>query len=1190
MPARHSVPVPNVAPASLRAAAEASPPLFEELRASTEVRSDLNKAAMNSTDEVEVTGWQGKRFWITALTKSPVTRVPLTTFPDSWPYGSADFRRRKEGDDFTFYNQGASMATHIDETSKEAIKGFYASHFQQAVQGDFSVLEIQSSWVSHYPVDLNARRVALIGMVHSELAANKQATESTVQNLNTNTSLPYTDAAFDFITSLVSVEYLTKPEQVFREMHRVLKPGGVAIVSFTDRSMVCKNVAIWAENLKDGVGLCQIVGNYFKFCPANCWENITSLDLSPGLQSAKPLWVVTAVKASAPVYKAIEKSLLLRAPQKPGFAATTSDSSPPPPPAAQELPSILQERLEAQFVESTLNSAVPTPQQKSGWLLCHDIKNTIAVRLAKTAVGTPLGNLFWKKRFLEIVGGELRVHTEASTPPLLSLPLKEIDEVLLEGKLFATHCCNPQVFVQFWAVSLAEGEGWATAIRRSVASALSSNLPRGWDLQAMLSNNTSTRRLVHKEVLPDAATPICQRLVDHCYVCKSTKDRRSFVPLRLQLVDAVRVQNGSAWIDYSNARSRVSLSQGPSDQLQGSEGPVLPLVGSGIDDENPSRPARKWGLGEMPVLTSTLQNQQLLQLLGGELDVASNEQWLFHGTSFHGVQSISDEEFRLDFAGSHRGTLYGKGIYLAECASKADEYAEPDEEGFCYMLLCRTTLGRVLECVDKSPRPDILEVCKASGYNSLCGDRWTAVHTFREFVLFEPNQVYPAFILRYRRWNEAMFCQTLRQAVESKDQDTLSRLIKAGACLTDEYPEQAVRNRLALVIGAGVTTIIELCRCLSDPRVRVRRGALLTLLQIANITHNFLSESSDLPKAVPTLIDSLSDPVPEIRRQAARCLEKLSKCSLTAVPSLIKGLEDQDPGVRAAAALALSKFSKQASAGLTALLHLTTDAVDDVRKAAVIAIGCIGKKGSLDKQVSTLQCCLKDSSNAVRCAAAISLGQVDGSVAIDDLVAMLTDAEVTVRKAAADSIGYFGAASANVISPLALLLKDSDQQVRLAAATSLRSLGIHASQAQLPFAECLRVEKDMQVRLVSLGALPRLWERNARAGFHAVQALLRALEDGKPEIRAAAAEALSDMACLGQLMANTPQVETAMMMRTKDCDAAVNRFAQACLDHIHPKAPESAESKQEPKAVASWRRTEGQMVKIRQAINAENEK
>jgi SAM-dependent methyltransferase len=52
--------------------------------------------------------------------------------------------------------------------------------------------------------------------------------------------LPYEDNSFDVITNAVSVDYLTKPLEVFREMHRVLKPGGQAIMSFSNRCFPTK--------------------------------------------------------------------------------------------------------------------------------------------------------------------------------------------------------------------------------------------------------------------------------------------------------------------------------------------------------------------------------------------------------------------------------------------------------------------------------------------------------------------------------------------------------------------------------------------------------------------------------------------------------------------------------------------------------------------------------------------------------------------------------------------------------------------------------------------------------------------------------------------------------------------------------------------------------------------------------------
>ena len=38
----------------------------------------------------------------------------------------------------------------------------------------------------------------------------------------------------------VSVDYLTRPIEVFKEMHRCLKPGGMAVMSFSNRCFPTK--------------------------------------------------------------------------------------------------------------------------------------------------------------------------------------------------------------------------------------------------------------------------------------------------------------------------------------------------------------------------------------------------------------------------------------------------------------------------------------------------------------------------------------------------------------------------------------------------------------------------------------------------------------------------------------------------------------------------------------------------------------------------------------------------------------------------------------------------------------------------------------------------------------------------------------------------------------------------------------
>jgi len=53
-------------------------------------------------------------------------------------------------------------------------------------------------------------------MNKAELERNSVLTEFDVVDLNENPKLPYADNTFDFITNVVSVDYLTKPMAIFR--------------------------------------------------------------------------------------------------------------------------------------------------------------------------------------------------------------------------------------------------------------------------------------------------------------------------------------------------------------------------------------------------------------------------------------------------------------------------------------------------------------------------------------------------------------------------------------------------------------------------------------------------------------------------------------------------------------------------------------------------------------------------------------------------------------------------------------------------------------------------------------------------------------------------------------------------------------------------------------------------------------
>ena len=80
-----------------------------------------------------------------------------------------------------------------------------------------------------------------------ELKANSLAREHIVQDINQNPILPFQDKSFDGIICTSSVEYLTKPFEVFDEIARVLRSGGKCVITFSNRWFPTKVVSIWEE-------------------------------------------------------------------------------------------------------------------------------------------------------------------------------------------------------------------------------------------------------------------------------------------------------------------------------------------------------------------------------------------------------------------------------------------------------------------------------------------------------------------------------------------------------------------------------------------------------------------------------------------------------------------------------------------------------------------------------------------------------------------------------------------------------------------------------------------------------------------------------------------------------------------------------------------------------------------------------
>lgn len=152
------------------------------------------------------------------------------------------YHRADESDDTLFYRH-SRMVQHLDATALAVIEQIIGDLLANETQP--AILDLMASFDSHLPDSLATREVVGLGMNEEELRANPRITERILHDLNRNPRLPFDDSRFDAVLNVVSVQYLVHPVEVFRDVQRVLKPGGLHLVIFSNRLFPTKAVRIW---------------------------------------------------------------------------------------------------------------------------------------------------------------------------------------------------------------------------------------------------------------------------------------------------------------------------------------------------------------------------------------------------------------------------------------------------------------------------------------------------------------------------------------------------------------------------------------------------------------------------------------------------------------------------------------------------------------------------------------------------------------------------------------------------------------------------------------------------------------------------------------------------------------------------------------------------------------------------------
>lgn len=198
---------------------------------------------------------------------------------DEFPPGFFD--RVDDEPDGIFYAV-PRLVTHIDDAAIDAVGGLY-----EELGLDGEVLDLMGSWISHFRTAPAA--LTVLGMNPAELAANPQAKDFVVHDLNADPRLPFADETFDAVVCCVSVDYLTQPIEVFTDVARVMRPGGPFVCTFSNRIFPTKVIRGWMQ--MGDAGHCALVSRYFEL--AGGWTPAT-VERRPTPPGCDPLYGVWA--------------------------------------------------------------------------------------------------------------------------------------------------------------------------------------------------------------------------------------------------------------------------------------------------------------------------------------------------------------------------------------------------------------------------------------------------------------------------------------------------------------------------------------------------------------------------------------------------------------------------------------------------------------------------------------------------------------------------------------------------------------------------------------------------------------------------------------------------------------------------------------------------------------------------------
>ncbi len=203
-------------------------------------------------------------------------------------YPESSFDREDESDDSLFYLE-PRLLVHIDDAAINELENYLSDQLPERA----IILDLMTSWRSHIPENLVMNEVYGLGMNAEEMSGNPQLNQWIVKDINKDSHLPYEENLFDAVMVIVSVQYMTDPISIFKEVNRVLKKTGKFHVVYSNRMFPTKATKIW--KVFNDIERANLIGSYF--ANSGSWSVPNAVNLSPtGNFPSDPLFAVSAQK------------------------------------------------------------------------------------------------------------------------------------------------------------------------------------------------------------------------------------------------------------------------------------------------------------------------------------------------------------------------------------------------------------------------------------------------------------------------------------------------------------------------------------------------------------------------------------------------------------------------------------------------------------------------------------------------------------------------------------------------------------------------------------------------------------------------------------------------------------------------------------------------------------------------------